>query len=458
MSISKEHYRQLLHGIHCKSNAGIIEKVYEIIKPHSDTIATHFYNMMLNNPKAKHFINHDIVKTRLHSSLKNWIDLSLLYKYDNKMIDEYIDYQLHIGHIHGRINLPISFVDYGMYILKTEISKILKQSGFERGELAEGLIIINQIFDLGLALMNESYQGDLVFNEKEAQAFKLQFSTQNLARDCERLRTSLANWMREFLLTIQQENFDISQASTLRHSDFGLWIVHKAKLFLTRSDYESLLQLLDDMDEKMEKLIANFADPEKRKENLLAINVFISKALWILDDIAKDIIDKDNGRDPLTRLFNRRYLDTVLRHETECSLKNDSVFGLLMLDIDFFKQINDTFGHDNGDLVLEQLADILSNNIRAGDFVFRLGGEEFLIVLSDINEKFLEKVGNKLRKEIEENVFILKEKQELSVTISVGVAMHDGHPDFKRTLKLADEALYDAKHSGRNCVIVAKIP
>jgi len=458
MPISKKHYHQLLESIHCQNNAAVIVKVSELIKLHSDEIATHFYNTMLGHAEAAHFINHDIVKRRLHTSMSQWINMTLAYKYNDKMIDDYIEYQLKIGHIHGRIDLPVSFVDYGMFLIKGKISEFLKQSDFERNDIANALIITNQIIDVGLALINESYQGDLVFNEKEAQSFKLQFSTHNLAFDCERLRASLANWMRELLLMIQQESFDITHAATVRHSDFGLWIVHKAKLFLAHSEYETLLKLLNNMDDAMILLIKEFEQLDKRNINLMALNVSVSKALWILSDVAKEIIDKDNGRDPLTRLFNRRYLEIVLRHETECSLKGDLTFGLIMLDIDFFKKINDTFGHDNGDEVLAQLADILTNQVRAGDFVFRLGGEEFLVVISDVNEKVLTKIGDKIRKEVEETKFILKNEQELAVTISVGVALHDGHPDFQRTLKQADEAVYEAKRNGRNCVVVAKTP
>jgi diguanylate cyclase len=456
MSNSKQHYHLLLKKIHCKEHEEIINKISEVIKPFSDEIATYFYSTMLANVRASYFINHDIVKKRLHKSMKDWINLSLSYKHNDEIIASYISFQLQVGHVHGRIDLPVSLVNHGMYLIKEKVSQILKNSAFERDKLADGLIILNQIFDIGLSLINESYQGDLVFNEKEAQAFKLQFSSQNLAFDCERLRASLSNWMRELLLDIHQENFDIAHTTTIRHSDFGLWVTHKSKLFLSNLEAEPLIKLLNAIDDAMISLIKDFSNTEKRKAALMALNVSVSKALWILDDIAKEIIAKDNGKDPLTRLFNRRYLDTVLRHETECSLKNDLIFGVMMLDIDFFKKINDSFGHDNGDRVLMQLAEVLTHAVRAGDFVFRLGGEEFLIILSDIDENILERVAQKLRVEVQNTKFLLNDDNELAITISIGVAIHNGHPDFQLTLKQADEALYKAKNNGRNRVEVAK--
>jgi diguanylate cyclase len=145
MSISNQHYHLLLSKIHCQNNQDLIIKISEIIKPHSESIATHFYNMMLGNAKANYFINHDIVKQRLHKSLTTWINRSLTYKNTEEMIADYISYQLQIGHIHGRIDLPVSFVNYGMYLIKEKISLILKESLSDFDEMAASLIITNQI-------------------------------------------------------------------------------------------------------------------------------------------------------------------------------------------------------------------------------------------------------------------------------------------------------------------------
>lgn len=456
MAISKQHYHHLLENIHSKDNEQLIVKISELITPHSGAIATHFYKTMLENPKAAYFINHDVVKNRLHGSLSAWINSAFSFRPSSELIDAYIDYQIEIGHIHGRIDVPMSFVVYGMFLIKGEVMRLLHESSLNGDDLATAMVLTNQIMDLGLALINESYQGDLVVNEKDIQSFKLQFSTHNLAIDCERLRASLSDWMRELLLNIQQEHISISGLPVIRHSNFGLWVMHKAKLFLAESEYRMLSQQLNNMDEAMRTLTAEFDHPDKRKETLNALDRYVSKAMWLLENIAKDIIDQDSGRDQLTRLFNRRYLDTVLRHETECSLQNDLKFGLVMLDIDFFKKINDAYGHDSGDKVLEQLANILTHQVRAGDFVFRLGGEEFLIVLSDVNESVLNRIGEKIRQEVEATEFSIEKDTKLAVTISIGAALHDGHPDFLRTVKSADQALYEAKHSGRNCVVIAK--
>ena len=450
-------YNKILRKINRPENIQIFDAIFNVVSQHSAEIAKNFYREMLNNPQAASFLNHDEVKKRLTLTMVNWINSAFLYRESQQAVEEYIHYQLKTGHLHAKIGLPISLVNYGIYLIKQDISQLLVNADFTRQDLGKALTLSNQVLDCALQIMNESYEGDLVVNEKDSQAFKIQFSTHHLAFDCAHLRTSLSDWMRDLLLNIQRETFDVSCLLPLKKSNFGLWMAHKGKLFLSnRPEFISLVGLLDDMDEMMEALIQHFHDEAKKQDYLKELNNLVSQASWVLGGIAKDIIDQDNGRDTLTRLFNRRYLDTVMRHETASSLKSGASFGVVMVDIDFFKKINDDCGHDNGDRVLEQLADILIHEVRAGDFVFRLGGEEFLIVLGDINVRVLTQISEKIRMAVANNVFRLAEQKTLALTVSIGTALHDGHPDFNRTLKLADAALYQAKQNGRNQVVVAE--
>jgi diguanylate cyclase len=142
-----------------------------------------------------------------------------------------------------------------------------------------------------------------------------------------------------------------------------------------------------------------------------------------------------------------------MRHETVSSLRKNMTFGIIILDIDFFKKINDTYGHDGGDCVLSQLAEILIESVRAGDFIFRLGGEEFLIVIADVKPNIIYNIAESIRTNVSNKEFLLTDNRTLKVTVSIGTAIHDGHPDFNRTIKLADTALYQAKQNGRNKVV-----
>jgi diguanylate cyclase len=352
----------------------------------------------------------------------------------------------------------MSLVDHGMGLVKYQIAEILKESDLPRDELADAIILVTQILDLALAVIDESYEHDLMINEKNAESLKMHVSSQNLAFDYAKLCTSLSEWMRNLLLLIAQNKYDASMQGTIRRSNFGLWVSHKAHLFLSgRKELSSLVLQLDNIDEDMRLLAVHLLEDNTTavEETLGHLNEHISTTIWILNCLAKDTIEEENGRDPLTHLFNRRYLETVMRHETRYSLENGILFGCMMIDIDFFKHVNDTYGHDNGDRVLLQLAEILAQQVRAGDFVFRLGGEEFLIILADVQTSAIQAVAEKIRAVVETFKFRLSDNKVIALTISIGTAIHDGHPDFKNTIKMADGALYEAKESGRNKVVAA---
>ncbi|MDQ6978041.1 MAG: GGDEF domain-containing protein [Ghiorsea sp.] len=162
---------------------------------------------------------------------------------------------------------------------------------------------------------------------------------------------------------------------------------------------------------------------------------------------------EDQARnDPLTGLGNRRklreYFNTLPQNET-------SLF--LMLDIDFFKKVNDTYGHDAGDEVLIKIADLLKQSVRSTDMVARLGGEEFCIVLANTATKQGIQLAENIRQKIEAQTFE-SQHGKMQVTISIGIAERQINETINHWLKRADQALYHAKNNGRNQVTTAALP
>jgi|GEM_PF-757171 len=450
-------HKQKLKELHAVQNKIVFERILAAVKPQSEDIVNQFYRVLLNNTAAIKFLNHDTVKSRLRLTLAQWLIDTFSFRSQSDELETYYQYQLEIGRIHARIDLPMSLVNYGMSLIKTHVMLALKNSKLKRDDLADMLILAMHVLDWSLAVIGESYEHDMVANEKNAQSLKMHISAQNLAFDYERLCTSLSEWMRKLLLQIAQNKYDPSLQSTIRHSNFGLWISHKAHLFLAgRPELSVLITLVDNIDEEMRQLAIHIHQKNSTSidSTLGNLNDYISKTIWVLGNIAKDIFEEENGRDPLTHLFNRRYLETVMRHETVYSLENGILFGTLIIDIDFFKRINDMHGHSGGDCILEQLAEVLTQQVRGGDFVFRLSGEEFLIVLADVDQTIIHRVAEKVRSAIANYPFKLNEKH-VSVTVSIGTAIHDRHPDFNRTIQRAKEALADAKENGKNQVVSA---
>ncbi len=159
-------------------------------------------------------------------------------------------------------------------------------------------------------------------------------------------------------------------------------------------------------------------------------------------------------RDALTNLFNRRYLEETLERELARAAREVYPLCLVMMDIDHFKDVNDTYGHEAGDFVLKTLAEAVTRQSRQGDFVCRYGGEEFVLVMPNINLEFAKERVGALHRSIS-SLYIPFGRFNLNVTVSMGVSAFPLHGERKEDLlRAADRALYAAKHAGRNRVMV----
>lgn len=157
--------------------------------------------------------------------------------------------------------------------------------------------------------------------------------------------------------------------------------------------------------------------------------------------------------DPLTGLYNRRQLTAVFEHCLATHQQSGEQFGLLLLDVDHFKTINDIYGHDAGDLMLTHLASLMKVHSRHDDWAFRVGGEEFCLLVVQSNKQLLQQVAERLRQDIEQHPGQYND-QRISFTVSIGIAVwpEDGST-FANLYRQADRRLYQAKNSGRNTVV-----
>jgi len=155
--------------------------------------------------------------------------------------------------------------------------------------------------------------------------------------------------------------------------------------------------------------------------------------------------------DPLTLLLNRRAILRDLDNEIKRCRRHHHTCSILMLDVDYFKQVNDTYGHQVGDDVLVKIAEAISTTCRETDCVGRYGGEEFLIVLPQTDSMQSRDLAERIRA----NVAALSADYAFDVSCSIGIAALSNENDMHTFIKRADEAVYHAKHAGRNCVVVA---
>jgi diguanylate cyclase (GGDEF)-like protein/PAS domain S-box-containing protein len=159
-------------------------------------------------------------------------------------------------------------------------------------------------------------------------------------------------------------------------------------------------------------------------------------------------------RDALTNLFNRRYLEETLERELARAAREGYPLCIVMMDIDHFKNVNDTYGHEAGDLVLKTLGTMVTSQSRQGDFVCRYGGEEFVLVMPNISTEVAKERVNSLHKSIA-SLYIPFGRFNINITVSMGLSSYPLHGETKEDLlRAADRALYIAKNMGRNRVAV----
>lgn len=190
-------------------------------------------------------------------------------------------------------------------------------------------------------------------------------------------------------------------------------------------------------------------DPQKQAEqNMENLNYQLTQANKELQEAMEELRTMAR-KDPLTKLYNRRVLEEVIEHEIKRSLRSKKGLGVGMGDIDGFKRINDTYGHECGDKVLIALANTLRQTIRTSDIVGRWGGEEFLFILPEINAQGAMIVMERIRKAASE-IRIDCCGKKISFTMSLGMSYQNENPQRESIVDEADKALYKAKHDGKN--------
>lgn len=241
----------------------------------------------------------------------------------------------------------------------------------------------------------------------------------------------------------QQNAESTGQLHQLR-SSFEMQLAHQENQVLSQKNALQQLQLNNEKTQNMQLLISTASATIVC--GLLGIIVFRNKA-------HKRKLVELATRDDLTGLYNRRYALTLLEQQMSLATRYATNLCIAMLDLDFFKKINDSYGHLAGDKVLREFALLTKRSLRESDVIGRIGGEEFLLILNQTDSKDAFKVLDSLRSrmsELSKNAGI----PEAKVTFSAGIAQYEQNDSIKNLILLADTALYQAKNSGRDQVVV----
>jgi len=159
-------------------------------------------------------------------------------------------------------------------------------------------------------------------------------------------------------------------------------------------------------------------------------------------------------KDPLTGVGNRAAMNSTLQRELEKAFRHNRSLGIIMMDIDHFKKINDKYGHSIGDIALQALVECAEKSIRISDMIFRYGGEEFVIVLPETDQSGVLRLAKRIRRRVEKLETRIQ-NNIIKITVSLGIATLQETDDEKSFISRADHALYKAKRDGRNCIRIA---
>lgn len=417
-------------------------------------LSDRFYAVLMEDPRASRFLSNEQVSEQLKPSLQHWLR-ELMTATPAKAL-ELITVNRHIGRVHARVGIPVDLVTRGVRVLRLQLFRWIAESGVDEATCADAMACISSAMDIALEAMTLAYTTAHDRSSRTDAAYRLFSLVQNVSTERERQRALLLDWENNLLYSMAGQTRSTIETQRLSTSEFGLWYIHKGiPSFGESSETERISALIGEVDALLDVASGVSDSAQARMTTMHAIRERLDTIRHLLTMLFERIGELDAGSDALTNLLNRRFLPTVLRREIELAGKSSSGFAVVLLDLDHFKGINDKYGHETGDHALQHVANTLNQFTRGSDYVFRLGGEEFVVVLVAVDEARAQAIADSLRRQIAATQIMVPGAQPFSITASIGVAMFDGHPDYERLMNRADAAMYEAKANGRDRVVVA---
>ena len=261
-------------------------------------------------------------------------------------------------------------------------------------------------------------------------------------------------WLISILNGLETMKLNQFRPTTQKECEFSQFLKSKELMNILSEEDLSLIDYLHSIVHHDAEDIFYQFEKEEYSKLLNSYVSFIRNSLALLNLLAGLIIQENIWKvkiDPLTGLFNRRTMDEILEHNLKIAQIAEEPFTIAMIDIDNFKQINDNYGHPIGDCVLREVASVIKNNLRKSDFVFRYGGEEFLVLLPATKLKDAIYVMEKIRKVIEKTPFLC-DGSNIRLTVSIGIesVIPNEKTHVIDIIREADKKLYEAKRTGKN--------
>lgn len=440
--------KKYLSYLYSTANNACLDQHQDFIKSTVTDCVAGFYEVLLADHSTKKFMTSEMVEKHLKQELRHWLLMTLSSKNSEEALQEVVSKQHEVGDVHARIEVPMTLVNSAMLVIKEVLfNNISTSTSLNNESKLELLILTNKLLDASLSLVNEAYLEGRVLNERMAQEYRTNSSAQEIAIELERTKGSMLAWMGRFMTDIITEK--TLTLEDFKHQEFSLWIRHKLT-YACRND--ELISKAKNLLNEIESVVSDIslAPIQARGELAVKINHLTSDCSWVLSQMSEMNVESAAREDALTSLIERRFLGPIMQNETHLAMKTQQSFSVLMMDIDSFKEINDIHGHQAGDKVLAMVGRLLKRSLRVTDYAFRYGGEEFLVLMPETDLQEAQLAATKILQRIRDLDVQLDNGRLIKVTISIGIAEFDKHPDYEHLVKHADDKLYEAKHNGKD--------
>lgn len=432
------------------------QRLAALVQARAGALADTFYQEMQAHPTASVMLDHAIVSARLHASMEQW--LRQLFT-GQATVADMLAVQRRTGEVHARIGVPMELISRGARILKRAIALSMVTDDMPADRLVNAIQFVYEQIDIAVESMNEAYTANARRIDRSDEAYRLMFLGRDLRAERERQRLQLLEWAQQILVSYywEAQADPVASGMGFAHSQFGLWITHKASvLFEDAPEIERIRELVESIEDALLPRLAEARDrPADARPVVGAIHARIEDIKALLSTMFDRTMDRQDGRDSITKLLNRRYLPTIAKREIDLAKRGTGAFALLLVDIDHFARVRAAPGLETADRVLAQVADALMDQVRAGDFVFRVGDDRFCVLLVEIAQPDVLQVADLLRQRIGGLNLAVGPALSTTVTVSIGAAVFDGHPDYQRLIERAEDALQKAKQQGRNRSVMA---
>ncbi len=432
------------------------EVLRALLEAHREELAQLSQNYLSEESSLRKVLDTDDARATFAHEFLDWT-ASLLVP-DTDSHEHIFVHQEEAGRLMARIGLPPFAVSRGLRRLKLWFIHRLADMRMPAARLAGLTGYLVGLFDIALEIRETGYDEAMTSQARMDEAYRFHLLGQNLAMERERQRALLMEWGHKLLSQLYHAPRR-GALPRLWRAEFGQWVDHKARILF---EDESSLNEITDVMERVDNLLlpalekARETDPEHVAALMHEVDAAMETLKFVLGLMFEAHIEIENGRDPLTRLLNRRFLPSVLMREIFLQKRgHDSGFCVLLLDIDHFKEVNDTYGHKAGDAVLRHLGATVAASVRPMDFVFRYGGEEIVVVAVDSTVQVGEQIASRILQDVANSTVLLPDQRELRVTVSIGLTSYQHDIDYETILARADAAMYRAKQAGRNRATVS---